>query len=168
MKSDSPTVSSQQCTNVWQQASSFSFLVWGLRPGSKVRNGFRFRVDRQSWCEDQDYNLPMRVLTKVEVQEYELTDSDKFLCFTKNVWSLSLVCVSCVIMREVVQLSGKCLSVCTEPGFQYAAAADKFGLAKELALKQKQGVYPSWGNWIYFLLFLHRRLLSHSPNLEMW
>lgn len=31
-------------------------------------------------------------------------------------------------------------SVCTEPGFQYAAAAPDLGSAKELELKQKQRV----------------------------
>lgn len=46
-------------------------------------------------------------------------------------------------MREVVQLRGKCLSVCTEPGFQYAVAAADLDLAKEVEIKQKQRVQPS-------------------------
>lgn len=46
-------------------------------------------------------------------------------------------------MREVVQLRGKCLSVCTEPSFQYALAAADLDLAKELEIKQKQKVHQS-------------------------
>lgn len=95
---------------------SFNFYVWGLRPGSKVRNGFRLRVDGQSRCGSQQCDLPVRVLTKVEVQECHLTDSNKFLHCTENVWSLCIWWINTSNnvtknalewMREVLQLRGK-------------------------------------------------------------